>query len=786
MHHTQYNSDIAINSETPRGWNQRLYDLRFLLMSLGISGLSLLISTNLDKELGSMVSNAYFLVIPATLVLVSVLSVRKHGVTDKNKGILWLFVIYAILSAVAEISWIVYESVLQKDPYPSVADLFWLASYPILLVFLLAYLKPIRKSIPQNTKVFSAVICGGFIIPTLTISYFIKMDLAPTELLLSMSYPILETAILFVVMTATISMAGKKNNEFLIAILFAMIFFTISDVLFLLEAESYAGGELADIGWLYGYVLLVFGVLRYKQIEKGDAYTHHVYVENNKIVNSIDFEPTTKLLIPITVLTICIVTFILIAFDIYASSKQVVLPNFIYYVVGGSLISFAVITLFVNKKMISLVRNRTHELELERDALQVQIKENKQLLAEKTKYAEVCKNLSEDITNTLEKVAISESKYRNLYENSLEMYRTVNKEGIIIACNKAYAKHLGYSKDEIIGKSIFDHVDEKHAQLLESTFNEWKKRGIVESRELFLKRKDGTTFPVLMSVSSLYDAGGNLIGSNTAFRDISELYQARKKIEEREEKLKNTLEKLLRLTTAKDEFVAMVTHELKTPLVPIISYVELLLSGKLGQLTAEQKKRLYVVKSSSQSLHKMISDLLDVQKIELGQLRLDIGLFNIVEIIKTAIIKMEPLAIKNRIQLTMSCSEKINCFCDQVRIEQVLTNLITNAIDFCPKENGRIDVRAYVSGNLAKIIVQDNGIGIVKNKLDKIFVKFYQIDSGRTREHAGTGLGLAVCKGIIEGHGGKIWAESEGPGTGTQIHITLPLGNHETTANLLQ
>ncbi len=115
------------------------------------------------------------------------------------------------------------------------------------------------------------------------------------------------------------------------------------------------------------------------------------------------------------------------------------------------------------------------------------------------------------------------------------------------------------------------------------------------------------------------------------------------------------------------------------------------------------------------------------------------------------------------------------CMCDSMRIEQVIHNLLSNAIDFCPKENGQISIVLHAEEENAKIIVKDNGVGISENKLDQIFVKFYQIDTSVTREHGGSGLGLVVCKGIIEAHGGKIWAESEGAGKGSEIHMLLPL-----------
>ena len=234
-------------------------------------------------------------------------------------------------------------------------------------------------------------------------------------------------------------------------------------------------------------------------------------------------------------------------------------------------------------------------------------------------------------------------------------------------------------------------------------------------------------------------------------------------------------EKLRAADVIKEEFLAMITHELKTPLVPIIGYVDILLSQKLGKINDAQKEKLEIIRISSQFLLRMISDLLVAQKIELGQLTMAKNPYYLSQIIKDVLARMRPDLESHGIMVTTDLQENISCLCDNTRIEQVLINLISNAMDFCPKNNGKINIKLRLEDNThARISVIDNGIGISKSKLDKIFVKFYQIDTSSTREHGGTGLGLSVCKGIIENHGGKIWAESE-VNNGTQIHILLPV-----------
>ncbi|MGB6463079.1 MAG: PAS domain-containing sensor histidine kinase [Nitrosotalea sp.] len=380
-----------------------------------------------------------------------------------------------------------------------------------------------------------------------------------------------------------------------------------------------------------------------------------------------------------------------------------------------------------------------------------------------------------ELKNTHESLVLTEKKYRNLYDDSPDMLRTIMLDEKIIDCNDVYAKNLGYTKEEIIGKAqVIDHTAEKSLGELTESIAEWKKTGKMVNREIWMKRKDGSIFPVLLSGTNIYDEQGRLTGRTIALRDVTEIYNSRKKIEENQAELSEQYEALKNAELAKDEFLAMVTHELKTPLVPIQGYVDLTLAEKFGPLTPTQHERLSIVKASTESMLKLISDLLEVQKIELGQLKLEKSVHNLAEIISNTISDIKPLTDKNKIEITASLEPDSTCTCDHTRISQVVVNLVLNAINFCPKEKGRITITLGKEEKFYSLVVKDNGTGITKDKLDKIFVRFYQVDASNTREHKGTGLGLSICKGIVEGHGGKIWAESEGMGKGTVIHILLP------------
>ena len=224
-------------------------------------------------------------------------------------------------------------------------------------------------------------------------------------------------------------------------------------------------------------------------------------------------------------------------------------------------------------------------------------------------------------------------------------------------------------------------------------------------------------------------------------------------IKQKEEEAKKT-------DIAKDEFLSMITHELKTPLVPIQGYVDILLSEHLGPLTEKQKERLRIIKTSSNSLLSIISDLLDAQKLELGKLIIKKENLDIRNTIDKAVKTLQIFADENQIKIQQHLDKEVIIPHDQERIIQVLTNLIKNSLTAVKPKIGIIEIFVEDLEHEAKISIIDNGVGIPPAKQSELFKKFYQVDTSLTREIGGSGLGLAICKGIIDQHGGKISAES--------------------------
>lgn len=231
------------------------------------------------------------------------------------------------------------------------------------------------------------------------------------------------------------------------------------------------------------------------------------------------------------------------------------------------------------------------------------------------------------------------------------------------------------------------------------------------------------------------------------------------RIVERTAQLAEAMKQAQEADRLKSAFLATMSHELRTPLNSIIGFTGIILRERVGPLNEEQKKQLNMVKNSSQHLLALINDVLDISKIEAGQLQLVKEEVNLQQCIEKAIQTVKPLAETKGIELKTSISGKISLFiADSRRVEQVLLNLLSNAVKFT--EKGFVEINAKEDENNIIVRVKDTGIGIKKEDMEVLFKTFSQIDSGLSRKYDGTGLGLSISKRLVELMGGKIWVDS--------------------------
>ena len=363
-------------------------------------------------------------------------------------------------------------------------------------------------------------------------------------------------------------------------------------------------------------------------------------------------------------------------------------------------------------------------------------------------------------------------KYRNLYEGSPIMLRTVNTSGIILECNTAYVKNFGYSKEEIIGKSLYDYTADKSIDDMKKTFEAWKKSGRVENVEIWFKRKDGTIFPGLLSANNISDERGRLIGSNTAIRDISEIYQARRVLSEHETQ-KIQIDELQKIDSAKGEFFMTVAKESQIPIAPILKYSKLLNEIPHGKLDEKQVEAITEIHDNAAKLDQLMIDIIDVQKLNSNTMEFKKASFDVNSLMDEVGKLCKPMMKDKKIEFVDSSSTKKPISSDHVMLDKVFFNLIQNAVDFVPTKQGRIEIGAKEEGNSVVFYVKDNGIGIMEKKKDFVFKKFYQVDISFKRKYGGSGFGLVICKGIVENLGGKIWFDTK-EGEGTTFYFSIP------------
>lgn len=225
---------------------------------------------------------------------------------------------------------------------------------------------------------------------------------------------------------------------------------------------------------------------------------------------------------------------------------------------------------------------------------------------------------------------------------------------------------------------------------------------------------------------------------------------------------------------SKNEFMAMIAHELRSPLTPIIGWCDALKNPTiLGKLDDKQSKAVNTILNNALNLQSLISDLLDAQKLEMGKMKFDKSKFSVSELMDRVVNNFEhTVKVKNIVLINLT-KDEITLTSDEKRIEQVLTNLINNSVDFVQKETGKIEISCKEENDSLFFEVRDNGPGIEEEKQKLLFKKFYQADTSLRREHGGTGLGLSICKGIMEGLGGEIFVNSV-LGGGTSFHFILP------------
>lgn len=383
----------------------------------------------------------------------------------------------------------------------------------------------------------------------------------------------------------------------------------------------------------------------------------------------------------------------------------------------------------------------------------------------------------EALSETQEKLKTSETRYSLAMDASRDGLWDWNIQNDETYLNPAYFCMLGYQPGEL-GTDMKDcfyrqiHPDEKD-NVLKSIRKMMKEAGIYEI-EFRMRCKDDSYKWILSRGKVVsYDQAGlptRAVGTHT---DLTARKNLEIELRQTVAELRLAKEQAEAADRLKSAFLAAMSHELRTPLNSIIGFTGILLQGLSGPLNDEQTKQLSMVKNSANHLLSLISDVLDISKIEAGQLKVASEPFNMAALVQKVVQSVRLLAEKKGLQLAVSIASDVGLITgDARRVEQTLLNLLSNAIKFT--EQGGIHVRSAIENGKCATYVQDTGIGIKPEDLARLFTPFYQIDTGITRKYQGSELGLSICKRLMELMGGSIRVESA-PGKGSLFVFTLPL-----------
>jgi PAS domain S-box-containing protein len=374
---------------------------------------------------------------------------------------------------------------------------------------------------------------------------------------------------------------------------------------------------------------------------------------------------------------------------------------------------------------------------------------------------------------TMERIQLAQQYLAAIVQNADDAIIAKNLDGTIVSWNPAAERIFGYTAEEMVGQSIMRLIPPELVEEERDILDRLRRGQRVDHFETTRITKSGKSIRVSLTVSPIRNDDGTIIGASKIARDITEKKLSQEREFEALEEARRARQEAEAASRMKDEFLATVSHELRTPLTSIVGWVRMLRSGNLPADKVQQA--LEVIDRNVRSQAQLIEDLLDISRITMGKLRLDVRPVQPASVINAALESLRFTADARQIRVqTVLDSHAGPVAGDFERLQQVVWNLLSNAIKFTPK-GGRVQVVLERVNSHIEIRVADNGSGITPEFLPYIFDRFSQAEGSTTRSFSGIGMGLAISRAITELHGGSIAASSEGPGKGATFTVSLPV-----------
>lgn len=404
---------------------------------------------------------------------------------------------------------------------------------------------------------------------------------------------------------------------------------------------------------------------------------------------------------------------------------------------------FLVFIYYFNKRIIKPIQNisRTTQRIFNRrisSSLSINNINDKQLIG-------AINQLADQIEAQLHLLEENSIRLQGVVENMSSGVILVTRDRRIALINQATEELFAYPKDEFIGKRHLEAI--RHTEInnfIEECFS--KKEVIKKELSLYYPKEK----IVQVSFAPMKSENNDLLGVVVILNDITDIRQ---------------------LEHVRTDFVANVSHELRTPITSIKGFTETLLDGAYNE-TETSLHFLKIINLESDRLLQIVNDLLDLSKIESNQIVINRESFNFKKLVNLLILPLESRIVENELTVELDIADDLAIEADKSKLSQIIVNLLNNAIMYTQK-NGLIRIGAKKEEIFYEIYIEDNGIGIEKENLKRIFERFYRIDKSRVRAKGGTGLGLAIVKHLVEAHNGEISVESK-PGAGTKFKIHLP------------